>query len=89
MHLCIMKYLVNIIAPENSFSVKLQELLTMYPSADPNALGLKPDHPFTYGIENIFPEYKSLILSGGNVLVVFLILHLLYKNRYFVKIEVA
>ncbi len=38
-----MRYLVNIIAPENSFSVKLQELLAMYPSVDPNALGMKPD----------------------------------------------
>lgn len=43
MHLCIMKYLVNIIAPENSFSFKLQKLLTKYPSVDPNALGMKPD----------------------------------------------
>ncbi len=43
-------------------------------------------HRFTYGIENIFPDYKSLILTGGNVLVVFLILHLLYKNRHFVKV---
>jgi abortive infection bacteriophage resistance protein len=41
MHLCIMKYLVNIIAPENSFSIKLQELLTKYPSVDLNALGMK------------------------------------------------
>lgn len=42
MHLCIMRYLVNIIAPENSFSLKLQELLLKYPSVDPNALGMKP-----------------------------------------------
>jgi abortive infection bacteriophage resistance protein len=42
MHLCIMRYLVNIIAPENSFSAKLQELLNKYPSVDPNALGMKP-----------------------------------------------
>ena len=42
MHLCIMRYLVNIIAPENSFSVKLQELFNKYPSVDPNALGMKP-----------------------------------------------
>ena len=41
MHLCIMRYLVNIIAPENSFSIKLQELLAKYPSVDPNALGMK------------------------------------------------
>lgn len=43
LHLCIMKYLLNIIAPENSFSYKLKELLNKYPSVDPNALGLKPN----------------------------------------------
>jgi len=42
LHLCIMRYLLNIIAPENSFSKKLQEVLQKYPSVDPNALGLKP-----------------------------------------------
>lgn len=42
-HLCIMKYLVNIIAPENSFSNKLEELFNKYPSVDPNALGMKSD----------------------------------------------
>jgi abortive infection bacteriophage resistance protein len=42
-HLCIMRYLVNIIAPENSFSTKLQEVILKYPSVDPNALGMKPD----------------------------------------------
>lgn len=41
MHLCIMRYLVNIIAPSNSFSKKLQELISKYPSVDPNALGMK------------------------------------------------
>jgi abortive infection bacteriophage resistance protein len=41
MHLCIMRYLVNIIAPENSFSLRLQDLLAKYPSVDPNALGMK------------------------------------------------
>lgn len=43
MHLCIMRYMVNIIAPENSFSIKLQELLKKYPSVDPYALGMKTD----------------------------------------------
>lgn len=42
-HLCIMRYLLNIIIPDNSFSIKLQELLTKYPSVDPNALGIKPN----------------------------------------------
>ena len=41
-HLCIMRYLVNIIDPENSFSTKLQKLILNYPSVDPNALGMKP-----------------------------------------------
>lgn len=42
-HLCIMRYLLNIIAPENSFSIKLKDLLIKYPSVDPKALGMKPD----------------------------------------------
>lgn len=41
LHLCIMRYLLNIIAPENSLSGKLQELMKKYPSVDPNALGFK------------------------------------------------
>lgn len=43
MNLCVMRYMVNIIAPENSFSVKLQDLFAKYPSVDPVALGMKPD----------------------------------------------
>jgi hypothetical protein len=38
-----MKYLINIIAPENTFSIKLQDLFKRYPSVDPNALGMKPE----------------------------------------------
>lgn len=41
LHLCIMKYLINIIAPGNSFSKTLSELLEKYPSVDANALGMK------------------------------------------------
>jgi abortive infection bacteriophage resistance protein len=41
LHLCIMRYLANIIVPENSFSFKLQDLIGRYPSVDPDALGLK------------------------------------------------
>jgi abortive infection bacteriophage resistance protein len=41
MHLCIMRYLVNIITPDNSFSTKFKELIIKYPSVDPDALGLK------------------------------------------------
>lgn len=43
LHLCIIRYLLNIIAPENSFSNKLKALIKKYPSVDPNALGLKPN----------------------------------------------
>lgn len=41
LHLCIMKYMINIVAPENSFSIKLNGLLEKYPSVDPDALGFK------------------------------------------------
>ncbi|NII82086.1 MULTISPECIES: Abi family protein [unclassified Pedobacter] len=41
LHLCIIRYMLNIIAPENSFALKMKELLTRYPSVDPNALGFK------------------------------------------------
>lgn len=41
LHLCIMKYLLNIIAPENSFTIKLLELLQKYPNVDPAAIGFK------------------------------------------------
>lgn len=40
-HMCIMKYILNRIAPENSFSQKLNDLMIKYPSVDPNALGFK------------------------------------------------
>ena len=42
-HLCIIRYMLNIIAPENSFAHKIKELLIKYPSVDPNALGFKAD----------------------------------------------
>jgi len=38
-----MRYLVNIIAPENSFAVRLNELFVKYPSVDPLAMGMKPN----------------------------------------------
>nr|WP_262901954.1 Abi family protein [Pinibacter aurantiacus] len=40
-HLCCMKYLLNIINPRNDFRDKLETLLGKYPNIDPNALGLK------------------------------------------------
>ena len=42
-HLCLMKYLLNIIQPENTFTDKLYSLFEKYPNVDPNALGMKPD----------------------------------------------
>lgn len=39
-HLCIMKYLLNIVAPGNHMTQKLAALLGKYPSVDPNALGV-------------------------------------------------
>ncbi|GAB4040182.1 Abi family protein [Spirosoma gilvum] len=42
-HLCCMKYLLNIIDPENKFKERLISLLSEYPNVDPKALGLKPD----------------------------------------------
>jgi abortive infection bacteriophage resistance protein len=43
MHLCIMKYLLNIIVPGNSFTIKLKDLLDRYPTVDPKALDMKED----------------------------------------------
>ena len=42
-HLCLMKYLLNIIHPTNDFTRRLSDLLKKYPSVDPNALGMKPN----------------------------------------------
>lgn len=41
-HLCCMKYLLNVIHPGNQFGLKLKNLLNKYPTIDPNALGMKP-----------------------------------------------
>ena len=41
-HMCLMRYLVNTIKPDNDFSIRLNELLNKYPNVDPNALGMKP-----------------------------------------------
>jgi len=42
-HLCCIKYLLNIIQPQNNLKLQLIGLLEKYPSVDPNALGLKPN----------------------------------------------
>jgi len=40
-HLCCMKYLLNIVQPYNHFREKLEELFVKYPNVDPKALGMK------------------------------------------------
>lgn len=40
-HLCLLKYLLNIIQPENHFAVRLNDLFDKYPNVDPDALGMK------------------------------------------------
>ena len=42
-HMCIMKYLLNVIHPGNRFTEKLYELFQKYTNVDQNALGMKPD----------------------------------------------
>lgn len=42
-HLCCMKYLLNIISPGNHFTPKLAALFSKYPNIDPKALGMKAD----------------------------------------------
>lgn len=42
-HLCLMKYLLNIINPDNNFTERLSQLLQKFPTVDPNALGMKPN----------------------------------------------
>jgi abortive infection bacteriophage resistance protein len=40
-HLCLMKYLLNIVAPGNHFTTYLQELFNKYQNVNPAALGMK------------------------------------------------
>lgn len=42
-HLCLMKYLINNIQPNNNFTQRLNNLFITYPNVDPNALGMKPN----------------------------------------------
>ncbi|MBC9797298.1 Abi family protein [Sinomicrobium weinanense] len=42
-HLCIMKYLLNIVQPGNTFTENLHELMQKYSNIDENALGIKPE----------------------------------------------
>ena len=41
-HMCLMKYLLNTIQPNNNFTTRLEDLFVKYPNIDPNALGMKP-----------------------------------------------
>jgi abortive infection bacteriophage resistance protein len=41
-HLCLMRYLLNVIHPENNFANQLNLLFQKYPNVDVNALGMKP-----------------------------------------------
>ncbi|MFV8280550.1 Abi family protein [Christiangramia marina] len=40
-HLCLMKYLLNVIKPNNKFTEKLLSLFGRFPNVDPEALGMK------------------------------------------------
>ena len=40
--LCIIKYLLDIISPNNDMKTKLNALLSSYPSVDINAMGFTP-----------------------------------------------
>ena len=42
-HLCLMKYLLNGIQPDNDFTDRLDTLFKKYPNVDHNALGMKPN----------------------------------------------
>lgn len=42
-HLCCMKYLLNMIIPQNDMTSRLLNLLNNYKNIDPKALGFKPD----------------------------------------------
>jgi hypothetical protein len=38
-----MKYILNLVQPENRFTSLLVNLFDKYPNVDPNALGMKPN----------------------------------------------
>lgn len=40
-HLCCIKYILNIVQPQNHLTSQLVELFRKYPTVDPNALGMK------------------------------------------------
>lgn len=40
-HFCLMKYMLNIVQPQNHFTERLITLFEKYPNVDPNALGMR------------------------------------------------
>lgn len=42
-HMCLMKYMLNVIQPNNDFTQQLDNLFSTYPNVDPHALGMKPN----------------------------------------------
>lgn len=42
-HMCLMKYVLNTIQPNNNFGDRLNRLFNKYKNVDPNALGMKED----------------------------------------------
>jgi abortive infection bacteriophage resistance protein len=49
-HLCIMKYLLDRIQPENNFKERLNNLFVKHPNVDPNAIGMK----LNWQLENLW-----------------------------------
>ncbi len=43
MHMCLMKYMLNTIKPDNDFTIRLYALFIKYPNIDLNALDMKPN----------------------------------------------
>lgn len=41
-HLCCMKYILDVVQPQNHFKTRLITLFQKYPNVDPDALGMKP-----------------------------------------------
>ncbi len=42
-NLCIIKYFINIISPNNKMTLKLQNILKAFPEIDPTAMGFPKD----------------------------------------------
>lgn len=42
-HLCCIKYLLNVVQPQNNLTIQLAGLFDKYPTVDQNAMGIKPN----------------------------------------------